>query len=74
MANFKLFTSLKEQKQRLDICNQCENYNLNTNICNICSCYMPIKCRVIWLKCPIGKWDRAKDTEYFDIEQPHPKP
>jgi len=70
MANFKIFTSKHEQNERLSVCQSCEHYNQERKVCPLCSCYMPIKVRVSWLKCPINKWGHATTTQEFDIDDP----
>lgn len=70
MANFKIFTSSQEQQERLATCKACPNYDAEASKCPLCNCYMPLKVRVSWLKCPDGRWGQAKTTEEFDIEDP----
>lgn len=47
---------LLSYRQRIDICNKCENYVKITKQCNICFCFMPIKARMKGMSCPINKW------------------
>ena len=57
-------TSDETYKKRLEICNNCENYNKNNNKCNICGCYMAgsvgfiSKLRMAHESCPLNppKW------------------
>ena len=62
-----MLLSDKEQKQRLDICKQCEFYNehfklFNVNLlkkkpqCNICKCFLEAKTKIEFASCPKGKW------------------
>jgi hypothetical protein len=44
----------EQQKQRLDICNQCEYYRMKR--CMHCGCFMENKVKFTISKCPIGKW------------------
>jgi len=46
----------KQGKIKLDICKQCENFNMSTRFCGICHCFMPAKTRIPGMKCPIDKW------------------
>lgn len=42
-------------KQRMDICEPCENFTLGRT-CKKCGCFMPAKTKAIKATCPIGKW------------------
>ncbi len=44
-------------KERLSVCEGCPLFDVSTGNCSECSCYMPVKCRFFFLKCPLGKWD-----------------
>ena len=46
----------KQGKIKLDICKQCENFNMSSRFCNICSCFMPAKTRIPGMQCPEKKW------------------
>jgi hypothetical protein len=48
------FSSVPMFKQRMAACKSCENLTLN--FCSECGCYMPIKTRLKWSRCPIGIW------------------
>lgn len=39
---------------RFEICQSCEN--LNNDKCKICGCWMPLKARIPFTKCPLNKW------------------
>ena len=43
-------------KKRFSICESCENMNKVNLCCNICHCYLPIKVKLTFSKCPIKKW------------------
>jgi hypothetical protein len=49
-------TSRKEQIERLNICNLCENFKKEYKICDMCGCFMPLKSKIKQLSCPKGKW------------------
>jgi hypothetical protein len=51
-----IFISRKEQIQRLNICNLCENFKKEYKICDMCGCFMPFKSKIKQLSCPKGKW------------------
>lgn len=42
--------------QRLDICRQCEYYDVEQNRCKSCGCWLKYKARYGSGMCPIGKW------------------
>ena len=44
----------KSQK-RMEVCTKCEHLLPNKG-CTQCGCYMPLKTKLPWIKCPIGKW------------------
>ena len=44
------------QKERMSICNLCENLIQLTKQCNKCGCFMEMKTRLLDAKCPIEKW------------------
>ena len=46
--------SSKNYKDRLAICKECPNFK--HNVCEVCKCFMPIKTRIKWAKCPKGLW------------------
>lgn len=54
----KLIVSKEEQKERLDICKKCEYYNIRSNRCKSCGCYLNHKVKFGVSQCPIGKWGR----------------
>lgn len=39
---------------RFQICQTCEN--LNHDKCKLCGCWMPLKARIPFTKCPLNKW------------------
>jgi hypothetical protein len=41
--------------ERIEICKNCEDLSA-VKTCKHCGCFMPIKLRFKWMKCPIGKW------------------
>jgi glycopeptide antibiotics resistance protein len=47
-------TTIKDRKQRLDICQKCEFYAYN--ICRICYCVVILKTNLENATCPKGKW------------------
>lgn len=41
---------------RLGVCYACPEYNKTLKTCTVCMCFMPLKTRVKWAKCPKGRW------------------
>jgi hypothetical protein len=48
----------KESKsqQRMEICKGCEHLTGKLNKCDLCNCFMNIKTRIFFAKCPVDKW------------------
>jgi recombinational DNA repair protein RecR len=46
----------KTAKEKLDICNTCDDYNKESKRCKICGCFMEVKTRTPGMSCPVGKW------------------
>lgn len=57
----KLKTSNNIQAKRMLICRTCDKFNKWLNQCKICGCFMDIKTRIAFSKCPIDKWGRELD-------------
>lgn len=51
------FYSNKDLKasERLEICKTCPELK-ELNMCSQCGCFMNIKTRIFFSKCPLGKW------------------
>jgi hypothetical protein len=43
------------KKSRYEICKECNDLSVLLT-CKHCNCFMPIKTKLKWEKCPIGKW------------------
>lgn len=43
-------------QERYNICKQCPKFKPTLAICGHCNCFMKIKTRIYWAKCPISKW------------------
>jgi hypothetical protein len=43
-------------KERMTICEQCDRYREQSQTCEICLCFMPLKTASANMKCPIDKW------------------
>lgn len=45
-----------ESERRWNICKSCDKLN-SMNFCNECACFMPLKTKIPFAVCPIGKWE-----------------
>ena len=45
---------------RMEICEGCDHYMKDSGQCDICLCYMKLKCAMSNMECPIGKWSSWK--------------
>lgn len=61
-----LFTSKEEYQHRYSICKSCERFNDTTKQCKECHCFMPIKCKISNLPCPLGYWDISEGVSEVD--------
>lgn len=50
------FAPSEVSDERINICNNCDNYNQPVGICKKCGCFMPAKSKLARAKCPLGKW------------------
>lgn len=50
------FVEDKEYKKRLDICNECPQFDSLLTRCKVCGCFLQIKARLNKAKCPQNKW------------------
>lgn len=41
---------------RMDICKECPELVSPFKMCRQCNCFMTVKTRIFWAKCPLGKW------------------
>ena len=46
----------KTTDQRMDICKACPELIQLTKQCKKCGCFMELKTKLEYAKCPIGKW------------------
>jgi hypothetical protein len=42
-------------EERMTICKSCDSLN-SINLCEHCGCFMPVKTRLSFAKCPADKW------------------
>ena len=47
---------------RWDLCSSCE-FLTESNKCTKCGCFMKVKHKFGFAKCPVGKWERYKATD-----------
>ena len=45
--------------KRIATCRSCPELS-KINTCAQCGCFMPVKVRFKWMKCPLGKWGAEK--------------
>jgi hypothetical protein len=67
MINF--FVKENIQKDRISICKSCSHYFSPTGTCKKCGCFMSLKTRISYAKCPINRWFKVKG-EKIDKELP----
>ena len=60
------FTNKEEYHRRYDICKSCDRFNNLTKQCKECNCFMPMKCKISNLPCPLGYWDFAENISETD--------
>lgn len=46
----------ERRTKRYNICKECEHFRAITKQCKVCSCFMPIKTKMLAMTCPINKW------------------
>ena len=49
--------------ERLAICEGCDHYIAESGQCDICLCYMKLKCAMANMKCPLDKWMEHKNGD-----------
>jgi len=55
-TNTTLYASDTVYEQRLDVCKECEYYDVEQIRCKHCGCWLKYKARFNSGQCPIGKW------------------
>ena len=48
---------------RMEVCEDCDRYRAQTQTCEICQCFMPLKTTMSNMKCPIDKWLEYKRAD-----------
>ena len=51
-----IFVDNDTQIKRLNVCHDCEFFNIYTKRCKKCGCFMHLKTKLN-IKCPIGRYD-----------------
>lgn len=71
MATLKtMFTQrFKISEERLDICNQCDDFDQTSSRCTRCGCFMNYKTLLHYAQCPIGKWDKYDKDKPLEENQ-----
>jgi len=44
-------------RQRMKICAECDRYKEDSQLCEICGCFMPLKTAAANMRCPLDKWE-----------------
>jgi len=52
----ELFASRRELKKRLIICKSCSEFDVESERCSVCGCYVGIKTKFKYAECPREKW------------------
>ncbi|MAF25544.1 hypothetical protein CL634_08240 [bacterium] len=52
--------------ERWNLCKGCEHLT-ESNRCDICNCFMKVKHKLAYAKCPIDKWDRYTQKDMDGI-------
>ena len=62
----KLVTRWTKRKEiaakRLQICQECDQLELDTYRCKKCGCFMKYKTELPFAKCPLDKWIQYEET------------
>lgn len=51
-----IIASEDKQSERLQICNECSQFNKQSKRCYLCGCFMENKIKFNSSKCPASKW------------------
>lgn len=54
----EFFVPENVQKERYDICSNCDRLHKLLKTCQICHCVMPIKTKLPGASCPLSKWHK----------------
>ncbi len=52
-----IFTKKEEREHRVELCNNCEFKNNESNSCSQCGCNLFFLQKIKWAKCPANKWN-----------------
>lgn len=61
-AKFMFPVKIEEEKKRLNLCTECPHFGTEQKVCGLCECYIPVKVKQLYEKCPIEKWGRDLDS------------
>ena len=51
-----ILVSEEKKNSRIEICNQCSQFNKSSKKCYVCGCFMEHKVKFQSAKCPVSKW------------------
>jgi len=57
----KLKTSDRTYNARISLCNACPHFRKSLSQCKKCGCFMKIKAKIAFTRCPVGNWEREND-------------
>ena len=66
----KYIVNKETYNKRIKICKKCDHFFKLTGSCKKCGCFMHIKTRLSYAKCPIDKWSKEKK---LNVDQEIPK-
>ena len=44
------------REERYDICKECPHFKPKLKRCEVCGCFMKLKTKLMFARCPEGKW------------------
>jgi hypothetical protein len=50
-------------KERMEVCKGCDRYREDSQTCELCGCYMPLKTTMANMACPIDLWKEWKSKD-----------
>jgi hypothetical protein len=62
-----IFCNEETRIKRYNVCKECEHFRAITKQCKLCSCFMPVKTKMLAMTCPLNKWDNPYTTNWKEI-------
>ena len=57
----KMFVIKEIAENRYKICKSCDQFT-KVKFCKKCGCFMPVKTKLAYVKCPINKWGDVNNS------------